>query len=214
MKSNSVICGQLYKRNNCIVFALLLLGLWTCCVHAANAQLQTKHWYFGFNAGLVFENDVPRADTNGALVSGENCTAYSDPCTGELMLYTNGESIWGSDHQFIENGQGLLGSVTTTQGVLLLPVPGLPNRICFFAAGGSSSSPQYHNPILSVSVLDNNGSNDSWRVWIKNIPVLDSVSEKVAATQTCDGEGYWVLTHHLRLNTFYLLRLDQRGDYR
>ncbi len=221
-KCNAVSCaengrGVLFKTLGPLLngaLAAMILGVLTFALPANSySQLQTNWWYFGNRAGLTFMDEGPIADSSGMLISGENCTSYSDPCTGELLLYSNGRTIWDSQHQIIVNGDGLLGAGTTSQGVLLIPSPESPDKMFCFTAGPSSSGIVDFDPRVAVSVVERAGESRNWRVSNKNIVVLDSTAEKLAATQTCDGRGYWVAAHHIRLNTFFILRLDETGNY-
>ena len=64
------------------------------------AQGEGNIWYFGFNAGLDFNQDPPVALTNGSLFSNEGCAAICDNL-GNLLFYTEGTTIWNKNHDIM-----------------------------------------------------------------------------------------------------------------
>jgi hypothetical protein len=40
---------------------------------------------------------------------------------GNLLLYSNGITIWNRKHQVIDNGSGILGHISSSRGSVLLP---------------------------------------------------------------------------------------------
>src|ERR1041384_821048 len=101
--------------------------LWTflclfSCIHLFS-QNEGRYWYFGNYAGLDFATSPPTVLTNGALLSGEGCSSISDPA-GNLVMYTDGTTIYNSNHGGMLNGTGLNGHTSTTQSSIIVKQPG------------------------------------------------------------------------------------------
>ena len=87
---------------------------------------RTWHWYFGAGAGLDFSSGYPVADTSGRLHSYESCAVMSDTA-GNLLFYTDGDTVWDRRHQMMPNGWGLMSCGnyygSSAKGVLIVPQP-------------------------------------------------------------------------------------------
>lgn len=101
-------------------------------------------WAFSHKAGLDFNSG-----TGVAIASempdkglGEGAASVCDRNTGELLFYTNGETIWNANDQPMPNGDSLWGNGTgigggialsTRQGALIVPFIGDSNKYYVFS---------------------------------------------------------------------------------
>ena len=83
----------------------VLTSLLSLLVHS---QKEANIWYFGENAGLDFNNDIPVALIDGQLNTHEGCATIADD-DGNLIFYTDGIAVWNKNHQVMLNGLGLMG---------------------------------------------------------------------------------------------------------
>ncbi|WP_282053397.1 hypothetical protein [Maribacter luteus] len=88
-------------------------------VFQLSGQNENKIWYFGENAGLDFNTSPPTVLTNSAMIAPEGCSSIADT-NGDLLFYTNGETIYNRNHQPMVNGIGLNGNVSSSQSVLIV----------------------------------------------------------------------------------------------
>ncbi|MBZ9627328.1 T9SS type B sorting domain-containing protein [Psychroflexus sp. CAK1W] len=100
------------------------------------AQGQADNWYFGNNAGITFNTNPPSALINGQLSTNEGCSSISD-VNGNLLMYTDGRTIWNRNHQIMPNanyfgGTGLNGDPSSTSSGLIVPHPTNPNLYFVF----------------------------------------------------------------------------------
>ena len=70
-------------------------------------------WYFGFKAGLDFNqasaDSLPKVLTNGAMDAPAGSGVMSDK-DGKIIFYSNGETVWNGDGTVMTNGTGLAGN--------------------------------------------------------------------------------------------------------
>ena len=99
---------------------LLLFGNELYC------QLESNNWYFGNFAGVTFSNGSPVALTNGALITTEGVATISDGA-GNLLLYTDGVTVYNRNHVTMTNGTGLFGDASSTQSAIIVKQPGNTN---------------------------------------------------------------------------------------
>ncbi|WP_223810164.1 T9SS type B sorting domain-containing protein [Psychroflexus gondwanensis] len=116
---------------NKVIISIFLLSFW-----GALAQGEANNWYFGFNAGISFNTNPPTALTNGQLSTNEGCSSISD-ANGNLLMYTDGRTIWNRNHQIMSNadyfnGTGLNGDPSSTSSGLIVPHPTNPNLYFVF----------------------------------------------------------------------------------
>ncbi|MFN5842759.1 MAG: hypothetical protein ACK45G_05955, partial [Bacteroidota bacterium] len=109
-----------------------LIILISLCSIQTSAQKSAHTWYFGKKAGIDFNSNPPVKLTNSALQTIEGTSCFSDPTTGAILFYTNGDSIWNKNHQPMPNGFGLGGHYSTTQSAVIIPDPGNNNRYYVF----------------------------------------------------------------------------------
>ena len=151
-------------------------------------------WYFGRHAGLSFSGGEPVALENSAMIQHEGTAVISDRKTGELLFYTNGQSVWASDHSIMSNGEQLDGHRTSTQTALIVPAPEQPDQYYIFTVGAGTYVNSNNNG-FRYSLVDLSLNGGLGRVTQKNVHLLDSTAEKLTATRHCNGRDYWILVH-------------------
>ncbi|HET8809396.1 MAG TPA: T9SS type B sorting domain-containing protein [Flavobacteriaceae bacterium] len=127
------------------------------------AQGEANNWYFGQNAGISFNTNPPTVLLNGQLATNEGCSSISDE-NGNLLFYTDGRTIWNSNHQIMPNadyfgGTGLWGDPSSTSSALIVPHPTDPDLYFVFTVDEPhhDNAAAYPNP-FSGSYSDNSGT--------------------------------------------------------
>ena len=111
---------------------LLLLCLLIISGQLSLAQKENNIWYFGVNAGLDFNSGSPQALYDGRLISAEGSASICDE-NGNLLFYSNGETVWNSNHEVMENGYNLDGLTAVTHPAAILKMPGSENLYYIFS---------------------------------------------------------------------------------
>lgn len=191
----------------------LFLFLIFLCPVISNGQKQANNWHFGDKAGLNF-NGTLSAIGNGQLNTQEGCSGYSDPQTGQLLFYTDGDTVWNKNNQKMPNGIGLGGHKSSTQSGLVVPRPGSTTQFYIFSVGawGGMNTTSFGSPgSFNLNLVDmtlNGGLGD---VTVKNQVILSPVCEKLTATLHCNGVDYWVVVHKYNSDKFYSYLLTSGG---
>lgn len=157
-------------------------------------QKEAAVWYFGEQAGLSFVDGRPEVLLDGQIDSLEGCASIASP-DGDLLFYTNGETIWNRNHEVMQNGEDIGGNFSSTQAALIVPKPGsasiyyvfTTDAVQFYQGGGNGGGFNY-------SVV--NMSNGIGSVVDKGISLLPQSSEKVTAVLAANGIDIWVITQH------------------
>ncbi len=196
------------------LIVLSLISFWSI------AQKQGDYWYFGNSAGLHFSTGSPVAIHDGKtatdLTPGDNQegTACISDSAGNLLFYTGGRTIWNKEHNPMPNGTGLLGGPSSTQSSIIVPLPGSDNLFYVFTSDEfqNYSSPHIQNG-YRYSVVDMCLDSGRGDVLIdkKNILLVDSSTEKLAACEDINGNGYWIMGHTMLSHKFYAWHLTSAG---
>ena len=183
---------------------LLLLATLLALPYLATAQRLTDKWYFGRQAGLDFASGTPTPLLDGAMTTYEGCAAATTK-RGELLFYTDGQTVWNRLHQPMPGGRRLMGSGSSTQSALIVSDPGSGNIFYIFTV-----APQGSPDGLRYSVVDMTRANGLGDVPRANLLLLTPVAEKLAAVRHPNGRDVWVVAHRWNSNAFatYLVTAD------
>ena len=151
---------------------------------------RTMHWYFGNGAGLDFTSGTPVPITNSAMTAEEGSASISDTC-GNLLFYTDGDTVWNKNNQPMPNGTGLMGCWSSTQSSLIVPQPDNDSIYYIFltdcvedlAATGTRYSTVNMNKDGGLGAITN-----------KNVLLYAPSTEKLAATYHSNGTDIWILS--------------------
>ncbi|HEX8200905.1 MAG TPA: hypothetical protein VF590_10475, partial [Isosphaeraceae bacterium] len=165
-------------------------------------------WYAGAGADwffLDFSGDAPRVIRGAPAGRGPGpgpgpggTASFTDPATGRLRLYTDGQTLFnGQTHAPLEDGTALAGGGATGDPALIVPAPG-PNRDMFYVVTNDEGRVGY-----SVADLSE-GPNG--KVVLKNQPLAGDAGGALGVVPHRDGRSLWVLVFHTaaRLHAYKL----------
>ena len=179
------------------------------------SQKETNNWYFGYGAGLNFSTGEAAPVHNGQLNSAEGTACISDKVSGRLLFYTDGQTVWDSTHGVMSNGTGLLGSgadLTSTQSSVIVPKPGSTSVYYIFTIGpqgGNVVPPVFGG--MAYSTVDMSLNSGLGAVTIKNTLLVDPTAEKITAIKHKNCTDFWVITHQLKTDSFYVYLVTNAG---
>ncbi len=101
-----------------------------------NDRLRGNYWYFGQQVGMDFSTCSPQFLSDSQLGSpGIEGSASISDTSGNLVMYTDGETVWDRNHNVMPNGTGLMGNISTVQSSVIVPRPGTQDWYYIFTAG-------------------------------------------------------------------------------
>lgn len=175
------------------------------------SQNEHSKWYFGKYAALDFMISPPTSIAGSALGFAsppgfnEGCSSVAD-AAGNLLFYTNGETIWNQANFIMDNGSGLMGHFSSSQSSLIIRQPGSPSIYYVFTTS------EYNQPGgLRYSLVDMSLAAGMGSVTTKNVLLHVPTSEKLCAVKHCNLEDYWVVAHASGSNVFYAYQLTASG---
>jgi len=137
-----------------------------------------------------------------AINAGEGCTSFSDPITGALLLYSNGNDVYGSDGTVVHTG--LQGDASSMHAGAIVPVPGSPGIVYVFGHNSQQSSS------LQYARFDVTGSaptlvGDQGTVAL----AANAGREGMIVVPHVNGVDYWLLVSGL--SSIYVMEVTSSG---
>ncbi|MFL5763790.1 MAG: T9SS type A sorting domain-containing protein [Bacteroidia bacterium] len=168
-----------------------------------------NNWYFGYYKGITFNSGTPALLTGSQIQTDENSATISD-AAGNLLFYTNGLSVWDKNNNLMPNGSGLFSWGDVQQGSLIVPYPGNSDLYYVFTIGLSGTASGYSKDLVySIVDMTLNGGNGD--ITAKNVLLDTDVTEKLTATRTNDGSGFWIVEHSFNSNHFKSYLITSSG---
>lgn len=165
---------------------ILLINIGLFLLPIQTKAQNAKHWYFGLGSSLLFQGTVPTV-TAGAITTSLGCTSVSDN-NGQLVLYSDGQTVYNASHTVMPNGNGLNG--LADQGALVIQKPGSSTIYYLF-----TSNTQSNVAGLSYSIIDMSLASGAGSVTTKNATLMaGSGSGKLTAGKHCNGVDVWVVS--------------------
>jgi hypothetical protein len=175
----------------------ILITLLSICLFGLKSQ-RANNWFFGSSAGLSFNSNTVLPILGGQLNGPDNASSISDQ-NGNLLFYTDGISVWNSQHLVMSNGSGLVGHYTAGQCALIVPIPCNNSKYVIFHTTEFSNPGYLHYTVVDMSL--NNGLGDVV-VSQKNISLGSGWTEKLCAYYNSSRHNYWVLAHKWNSDQF------------
>lgn len=199
-----------HKKTNLVAYVMLFI-LVVLAARNVTAQRQATNWYFGNKSGINLEN-VTYTMSDGALVSNASCASICEP-TGDLRMYTNGNTIWNAKHLIVANGTEIEGNPNASQGTIIIPVPTSNHMFYVFTAPANGINTMGQPDSLRYTIVDMsaNGGMGAVETLHKNIAIYGVVEEKLTAVYDANGVDVWIIAHGFKNDKYVAYKLTQNG---
>lgn len=175
-----------------------------CKIHAQN---EASNWYFGSGAGITFNTSPPSTLEGSQMNAQEGCAAVSN-FAGELLFYTDGQTIWNRNHSEMLNGTGLFANASSAQAALIISKPNnLGIFYVFTVDSGFSEDGGIYYSEVDMSMDNGLGGVTS----TKNTLLVSQTAEMITAYKSESFEGFWVVTHKMFSNEYLSYSIDSFG---
>ena len=197
------------KKPTFLVLIFLLLSI-KFSVAQVNESKRANFWHFGNQAQLNFSCPPPVSVAGSSMNANEGSASISD-LNGNLLMYTNGETVWDRNNNVMPNGTGLMGSVSTVQSAIIIPHPGNPDRYFIFTGGSSIEQSGLNGIRFSEVDMTLNGTMGDVLPGNKNTLLFAPNEEKLTAVRNATSTGYWVIAQEKSLNNWYAYEVTAAG---
>lgn len=158
------------------------------------AQEESSWWIFGDQAGVEFTPNPQNRSLDPAVATSgydtdEGVASISDD-SGNLLFFTDGITVWNRNGNIMPNGTGLDGNFSSTQSAIIVKAPESPGVYFIFTVGAGGNGPlSYSRVEMSL-----NGGLGDVVAGVKNVVLIQSCAEKVAATIQTGSNNAYVMT--------------------
>lgn len=174
----------------------------------AYSQKQANTWYFGKGAGLDF-NDSCQVNvlTDGKIDGFEGCASISDRTTGQILFYTNSDTVWNRNHIAMPNGH-MVGNGSTITQVMIIEKPGSNSTYYIIT---SDVQAQIFNGLLVHEIDMNLNAGLGGLTFKDSLLYGPPLTEKITAVRHANGSDIWVLAHEYNSNDFLAFLFTSSG---
>lgn len=168
---------------------------------------RSNNWYFGFHAGLNFNNgSPPQVLSDGKTLFAGGAESMSDTL-GNLLFYSDGGVIRNREHVIMPNSPYQFGEGVEQAGITI-PHPGNSQLYYQFNSGEPENSSTYHYSIVNMSLQGGLGDIDPNNNFIQ---IADNVIMHATAVYHRDLSSVWLVLHGLNDNRFISFLIDDNG---
>lgn len=189
-----------------LLFFFLLISIAFAQAQTNPDLKRTWHWYFGEYAGLDFSSGTAIPVFDGKLNS-LLCATISDT-NGNLLFYSDGNTIWNKNHQ-VMNSTYLLAE-SWSESSLIVPQPGNNQLYYFFYSGNDTANYSLYHLYYSIVDMSQNGGLGGV-ISQDNILFPDSATRKIAAIKHENNSDIWIIVMKGFTNQFYAYLLTNTG---
>jgi gliding motility-associated-like protein len=196
-------------------YSLLLFLIFHGFIYTQN---QTNHWNFGNKAALNFNNGIVNIMSDSEMDTPAGSASISDT-QGNLLFYTNGQTVWNKNHAIMENGEGLAGEINNTQTSIIIPKPGTDERYYILSTrvNGTTTSPLLTKGVY-LAEIEISTTHPLGKVLTRFQSLRDASTERITAVHHKDGKAIWLITFGETggstngvKNTFSSYKIDENG---
>ena len=133
--------------------------------------------------------------------------------SGELILYSNGPTVWNGNGQTLENGTVLIKNQEANYPGLIVPIPGSDNRFLLFSVDeteGNTDPATVTFPIY-YHEIDMNAAAGRGAVVSGKKLLLKESSFALTAVKHCNNKAYWLIAHEGKSDGFLVYLIDENG---
>lgn len=222
--------GWVTDTNNCVdlpgLYWVLVREPGAACYAYAEVRVKiwdlpdqnNNIWYFGDGAGLDFNIDpndpdgpIPRPVTHPNNIPA-GTTTISDE-TGQVLFYTDGETVWDLNGVPMDNGENIGGSNQASESVIAVPIPQQETVFYVFTTQRSadgSNRVKYSVVDIKAGATEADANTEAIGNVVSKGNFLFSPSTEQSAA-LASGDTTWVLFHELGNNTFRAYPVSQFG---
>lgn len=174
------------------------------------SQMQDRYWYFGRGTdGIFFDNqNLPVKLTNKRPSIGfEGNGVGTDPCTGQLLFYTDGIEVVNSNHALMLNGGGMLSNPSGSQCVKICKIPGTCSQYYVISNSSWDNTPgSFYYSIVDFT------SNPLGQVTLKNQLISGpDYHQAMKIIPKTNSNNMWLIGHLYNTATYHVFEVTPAG---
>lgn len=193
------------------IFVLMILSLSLF----SHAQQEASVWFVGSDTQINFQSD-----SFAVIDSGINSYYKASICdeNGNLLLYTDGRTIWNGKNEVLINGTNLSESTYLITGnPIFIPYPKKEGHYLLFYVQDLKSSPYLRDKELVYAEIDCHAANNRGEVISKSQFLHNDFHSHPTISGYCNNSHYWLAIdrndniHEPRRDRIFFYKIDENG---
>ena len=189
-----------------ILFFILLLF-----ISSQSYGQQDNLWILTTQNTLLFKEG--KVEVKSDYRFGPSDRAKSSICdsNGNLKLHTNGDSLYNSKNEMIENGSNIGGH--GRGNVKILEMPNSPNKYLIVCADVPMGGSAVKSRGLTYCIVEYNAKNPAGIVSKKLVPILPGKNIEFSIITMTNDSGYWLAARTLNssFDSVFIFKIDGSG---
>jgi len=189
-----------------ILFFILLLF-----ISSQSYGQQDNLWILTTQNSLFFKEGKVEVKSDYRFGPADRAKSSICDSSGNLKLYTNGDSLYNSKNELIENGSNIGGH--GRGNVKILEMPNSPNKYLIVCADVPMGGSAVKSRGLTYCIVEYSAKNPAGIVSKKLVPILPGKDIEFSIIKMTDDTGYWLAARTLNssFDSVFIFKIDGSG---
>ena len=214
----------LTRKLNAVLLKKLALSLLFFSISATSQwvfgqNLSEFNWYFGNSRDVILfnkGNNEPLTDSTQATPFGTGGGAViSDPVTGDMIFYTDGNVVYDREHEIVPNGAALSGDPNLNSSAVVVPFPFIIGEYYIFTNTGTVGGNE-----IQYSIANRNRSGNATAPGEPARGEITTLNAASGLTNVSDGmivvpgdtsNLFWLITNDRTTYEYQVLEIRNRN---
>ena len=189
-----------------IIFGTLLLF-----ISSQSYGQQDNLWILTTQNSLFFKEGKVEVKSDYRFGPADRAKSSICDSSGNLKLYTNGDSLYNSKNELIENGSNIGGH--GRGNVKILEMPNSPNKYLIVCADVPMGGTVVKSRGLTYCIVEYSAKNPAGIVSQKLVPILPGKDIEFSIIKMTNDSGYWLAARTLNssFDSVFIFKIDRAG---
>ena len=189
-----------------ILFFILLLF-----ISSQSYGQQDNLWILTTQNSLFFKEGKVEVKSDYRFGPADRAKSSICDSSGNLKLYTNGDSLYNSKNELIENGSNIGGH--GRGNVKILEMPNSPNKYLIVCADVPMGGTAVKSRGLTYCIVEYSAMNPAGIVSKKLVPILPGKDIEFSIIKMTNDSGYWLAARTLNssFDSVFIFKIDRAG---
>ena len=192
-------------HKNILFFILLLF------IASQSYGQQDNLWILTTQNSLFFKEGKVEVKSDYRFGPADRAKSSICDSSGNLKLYTNGDSLYNSKNELIENGSNIGGH--GRGNVKILEMPNSPNKYLIVCADVPMGGSAVKSRGLTYCIVEYSAKNPAGIVSKKLVPILPGKDIQFSIIKMTNDSGYWLAARTLNssFDSVFIFKIDGSG---
>ena len=192
-------------HKNILFFILLLF------ISSQSYGQQDNLWILTTQNSLFFKEGKVEVKSDYRFGPADRAKSSICDSSGNLKLYTNGDSLYNSKNELIENGSNIGGH--GRGNVKILEMPNSPNKYLIVCADVPMGGSAVKSRGLTYCIVEYSAKNPAGIVSKKLVPILPGKDIQFSIIKMTNDSGYWLAARTLNssFDSVFIFKIDGSG---